>query len=268
MEYRNFDCEIADGCARLRLMGPGAPELGELCEEFVDLMLRLQDDNAVRVILIMDGDHAFELHHHLDGLSAARAEGQGFDTLAADDEVARRLVTLLGEMGKPVVAATRGDIRDYGLGFYAAADIRLATRSATFTAGNMTSGLLPGWGLCLTLSHLMGPGRALDFLWSGRTLPAEDAYGLGLVDRLVEETDWEDELDAMIARLRCLPQPGVRLAKLGIQQAASLDMTAMLDFEWESQQQCWASPETDEGMRAWQEDRDPVLDVPVAPEED
>jgi len=268
MDYRNFDCEIADGCARLRLIGPGAPELGELCEEFVDLMLRLQEDNAVRVILIMDGDHTFELHHHLDGLSADRPAGGGFDTLSADDEVARRLVTLVGELDKPVVAATRGEVRDFGLGFYLAADIRLATGSATFAAGDMTSGLLPGWGLIHTLPRLMGPGRALDFLWSGRTLSAGDAFERGLVDRLVEDADWEQELDALVARLRCLPQPGVRLAKLGIQQAANLDMTTMLDFEWEAQQQCWASRETDEGLRAWQEGRAPELAAPVAPEEE
>jgi enoyl-CoA hydratase/carnithine racemase len=114
----------------------------------------------------------------------------------------------------------------------------------------------------------MGPGRALDFLWSGRTLGAEEAYTHGLVDRLVDEADWEETLDTLANRLRNLPQPGLRLTKLGVQQAANLDMTTMLDFEWESQQQCWASRETDEGMRAWQEGRDPELSAPVAPEED
>ena len=47
-----------------------------------------------------------------------------------------------------------------------------------------------------------------------------------------------------------------------------LDMTAMLDYEWESQQQCWLSRETAEGLRAWQEGRDPELDAPTAAEDD
>ena len=268
MDYRNFDCEIADGCARLRLTGPGAPELGELCDEFVDLMLRLQEDNAVRVVAVTDGDHAFDLQHHLDGLSEAHPEGGGFDTLAADDEIARRLVTLIQETAKPVVAITRGDVRDFGLGFYLAADIRLAGPTASFTVGGLTTGVLPGWGLVHTLPRLMGPGRTLDFLWTGRTLGAEEAWRVGLVDRLLPDAAFEDEVDAFLERLRRVPQPAMRLLKLGVQQAAHLDMTTMLDYEWESQQQCWVSRETAEGLRAWQEGRDPQLDAPTAPEED
>ena len=42
----------------------------------------------------------------------------------------------------------------------------------------------------------------------------------------------------------------------------------MLSLEWEGQQQCWESLETTEGLRAWQEGRDPVLDSPVDEEED
>lgn len=268
MDYRNFDCEIADGSARVRLIGPGSPEMGELCDEFVDLMLRLQEDNAVRVVAVMDGDHAFDLHHHLDGLAEPQEDGGGFATLAADGEVARRLVTLIQETTKPVVAITRGDVRDFGLGFYLAADIRLAAPTASFCVTGQTTGVMPGWGLVHTLPRLIGPGRTLDFLWSGRVLGAAEAHRLGLVDRLLGDAAFEDEVDAYLERLRRLPQPAVRLLKLGVQQAAQLDMTAMLDYEWESQQQCWLSRETAEGLRAWQEGRDPELDAPTAAEDD
>jgi enoyl-CoA hydratase/carnithine racemase len=268
MDYRNFDCEIADGCARVRLVGPGCPEMGELCDEFVDLMLRLQEDNAVRVVAVMDGDHAFELHHHLDGLSEAAPAGGGFDTLAADEEISRRLVTLMHESGKPVVAITRGDVRDGGLGFYLAADIRLAAPTATFSVTGLTTGVLPGWGLIHVLPRLLGPGRTLDMMFTGRTVSAEEAHRLGLVDRLLGDGTFEEEVDAFLEQLRRLPQPAVRLVKLGVQQAANLDLTSMLDYEWESQQQCWVSRETAEGLRAWQEGRPPQLDLPTENPED
>ena len=90
MQYDNFDCEVADGCATVRLVGPGAPDLGAMCDEFVDLMLRLQEDRAARVILLTDGDHAFDLHRDLEGLAGSRGRGRGFELLAAEDEIARR----------------------------------------------------------------------------------------------------------------------------------------------------------------------------------
>ncbi len=268
MQYDNFDVEIADGCATVRLTGPGAPDLGALCDEFTDLMLRLQEDRAARVILLTDGDHAFDLHRDLDGLAEARRGGGGFEHLAAGDEIARRIVTLVGECPKPVVAATRGEIRNLGLGFYAAADIRLAGESATFTAPDMAGGLVAGWGLTLTLPRLMGPGRALDFLWSHRTVAAAEAAALGLVDRVIPEDQWEQELLALTGRLSQIPQPAVHLTKLAVQQAPSLDMTSMLAMEWETQQQCWDSDETSEGLRALQEGRTPRLEASTGPDED
>ena len=268
MQYDNFDCEVADGCATVRLIGPGAPDLGALCDEFVDLMLRLQEDRAARVILLTDGDHAFDLHRDLEGLASARSQGGGFEHLAAGDEIARKIVTLVSECPKPVLAATRGEIRNVGLGLFLAADIRVAGESATFTAPDMSLGLVGGWGLHLTLPRLLGPGRALEFMWSHRTVNAAEALRIGLVDRLLPEDQWEQELFALTRSLCLVPQPAVHLTKLAVQQAPVLDLTSMLAMEWESQQQCWDSDETSEGLRAWAEGREPRLEAATGPDGD
>lgn len=261
MEYQNFDCEIADGAARIRLIGPGAPQLSDLCDEFLDLSLRLQEDRAVRVILFTDGDHAFEFHHDLADLSQAHLQNEGLERLAADEDMGHKIVAMLADLPKPVVAATRGDIRNLGLGFYLAADIRLASPEATFTAADLAGGLLPGWGLTHILPRSIGPGRALEFLWSRRTLGAQEAHRIGLVDRLIPAQEWDQELDTLLDRLRSLPQPAVRLMKLAVQQSGTMDLTTMLSLEWEAQQQCWFSRETTEGLLAWQEGRRPELDL-------
>ena len=268
MQYDNFDCEVADGCATVRLIGPGAPDLGALCDEFIDLILRLQEDRAARVILLTDGDHAFDLHRDLESLAGARGHDSGFELLAAGDEISRKIVTVASECPKPIVTATRGEIRNLGLGLYLAADIRIASESATFTAPDMSTGLVAGWGLHLTLPRLLGPGRALEFLWSGRTVTGPEALQLGLVDRLLPDDQWEQELFALMQQLSQIPQPAVHLTKLAVQQAPVLDMTLMLAMEWESQQQCWDSDETSEGLRAWREGRAPHLEAATAPGED
>jgi hypothetical protein len=59
----------------------------------------------------------------------------------------------------------------------------------------------------------------------------------------------------------------VRLTKLATEQATILDLTSMLSVEWESQQQCWDSLETAEGLAAWEEGRTPQLGVSLEPED-
>ncbi len=268
MQYEHFDCEVRDGVAYLHLIGPSQPALGPLCDEYIDLMLRLQEDQAARVILMTDGDHAFELRRNIDGIAQARSGGRGFEAVSAQMDAARRVITLIEELEKPVVTATRGAIRSAGLGLFLASDVRIASSTATFTPPDLSCGLLPDWGLTAVLPQLIGPGRALDLLWSGRTLGAAEAGAIGLVDRIFEDSVWESELGEYMARLSQLPQPAFRLTKLAVQQAPQFDLTAMLSYEYEAQQQCWDSQETSEGLLARQEGRLPLLHAPLAEEEE
>lgn len=263
MQYDHFDVEVREGVARAELCGLGAPALGELGDEFLDLMLRLQTDSEARVVLVTDGDHTFDLPDCRDGLAPESDTANRQRLLTSDLESVRRIVTVIQELGKPVVMATRGAVRGAGLGFYMAGDLRLASVTATFRAPDLICGLLPDWGLTYTLPRLVGPGRALDIIWSHRTVGAEEAARIGLVDRLLEDAAWDDELAAYVARLAALPQPAVRLAKLAAQQAPQFDLTAMLSYEYEAQQLCLESRETAEGLAAWQEGRPPIYQPPI-----
>lgn len=267
MQYEHFDSEVRDGVAYLRLIGSAQPTLGSFCDECIDLMLRLQEDRAARVILLTDGDHAFSLRRNIDGFARARSDGAGLEAVVADMDSARRVITLIEEMDKPVVTATRGAISSAGLGLFLAGDVRIASTTATFTPSDLSCGMMPDWGLTAILPRLVGPGRALDLLWSGRTVGAREAGLIGLVDRVFADADWETEITAYMERLSRLPQPAFRLIKLAVQQAPRLDLTSMLSYEFEAQQQCWQSHETSEGLLARQEGRQPQFQIPIAEEE-
>ena len=190
------------------------------------------------------------------------------DTVAADLDTVRRVVTIVQESAKPVVAAVRGDVRDAGFGLLAAVDIRLAAPTATFTPPDMRTGLLPDWGLTHFLPRLIGTGHTLELLWSGRTVTAEEAHRLGLVDRLLAADTWDAELDAFCRRLAAVPQPALRLSKLVVQQANQFDTTSALSLEYEAQQQCWESRETAAGLAARVEGRDVDLSAPLDTRDD
>jgi enoyl-CoA hydratase/carnithine racemase len=97
---------------------------------------------------------------------------------------------------------------------------------------------------------------------------ATEANKLGLVDRLIEPERWDEDLDNLMVRMRSLPQPVLHLTKLGVQNASTMDATTMLSFDWEGQQQCWASRETAEGLQAAAEGRSARFDIATADEED
>jgi enoyl-CoA hydratase/carnithine racemase len=268
VNYENFDCEIRDGVATVTFISPDIPSLADLCDEFVDLLLRLQDDAAVRAVVVSDGLRPFDFNPGVESIAQERCEGEAFTALAPHIDSARRLVTAIQEFGKPLCAAATGSVREAGFGLFLAADFRVASTSATFAAPDVGRGLLPDWGLTHTLPRLVGPSRTLELLWSGRTVGAEEAARMGLVDRVVPDEQWDDEIEQLAQRLCSLPQPAVRLAKLATQQASQFDLTSMLSFEFEAQQQCWDSRETTEGMAAFLDDRSPDFRVPTPETED
>jgi len=82
MQYEHFDCDIRDGIAHIRLIGPDAPLPAAMCDEFLDLLLRLQDDNAVRVLLVTDGDNSFDLIRHLTLYHSPNGSNEDFEAQA------------------------------------------------------------------------------------------------------------------------------------------------------------------------------------------
>ena len=137
--------------------------------------------------------------------------------------------------------------------------------------------------LILNLSLSFNPFYKLSFAHA-----AAESGLLGLLsrgpmslDRIVAEISPESESREV---LQALLRLGIRLRqvkktrkgyslkglsrKLAMQQNVNLDFTSMLALEWESQQMCWTSPETAEGMRAYQDGRPPELTADTDPEED
>lgn len=268
MNYDHIDCEVRDGTATLTLLGAAAPSLQELCDELTDALLRLQEDRAARVILLTDAGAPFDTAMDLRGAAEAQAADGDMAGAAVELEAVRRLVTLMQETGKPVVAAVAGDVRDAGFGLVMAADVRLAADTATFTAQDLRHGLLADWGLTLTLPRIVGQSRALELLWSGRSLDASEAHALGLIDRLLPAAGYEDAVELFCRRLAQIPQPALQLTKLAVQQSAQFDMTTMLSLEYEAQQRCWESRETAAGMNAVLDGRDPDFGVKTEDDDD
>ncbi len=173
--------EVAGGIAQVTLNRPEAlnawtPELGAA---YFDCLEEADRSPDVRAIVVTGAGRGFCAGADFKHLQSIGPSGNG----PTRDPRPQSLPTTLR---KPVIAAINGACA--GLGFVMAmmCDLRFAAAGAKFTTAFARRGLIAEYGLAWVLPRLIGPGKALDLLLSGRTFTAEEAYQLGLVERLTE----------------------------------------------------------------------------------
>lgn len=103
-----------------------------------------------------------------------------------DDEELRGLFSYLLAQPKPIIAAVNGVAAGGGFVLATMCDLRFASTAASFISIFTKRGLIAEHGTTWTVPRLVGVGHALDLLWSSRRVDAEEAYRIGLVERLVE----------------------------------------------------------------------------------
>lgn len=160
---------------------------------------------------------------------------------------------------KPLVAAVRGGAIGGGLGLALAADFRVVTPASRFHANFASIGLYPGFAITATLPALVGAQRASDLLLTARRVDGEEAFRLGLADRLVDaDTLDESALDfcQSIAANAPLALSNIRgaLRRVDEQQAR-----AAMAQEIEQQNKLFDTEDFKEGIRASVERRPPVF---------
>jgi enoyl-CoA hydratase len=183
MAYETILYEASEGVARITLNRPqvlnalNARMIGELGEA----METAARDAAVRVILLTGaGEKAFAAGADIGEL--ARLDPvEAVETSRRGQQVTRRMETL----GKPIIAAVNGFALGGGCELAMACTIRIASATAKFGQPEVNLGIIPGYGGTQRLTRLVGKGRALDLVLTGRIIPAEEAREMGLVSQVV-----------------------------------------------------------------------------------
>ncbi|MFJ9819463.1 enoyl-CoA hydratase/isomerase family protein [Streptomyces sp. NPDC101151] len=191
--------EVSDGLATITLNRPEAMNALNI-ETKVALREAAESaagDTAVRAILLTAaGDRAFcvgqDLKEHIGLLASDRETGSGH-TMSTVKEHYNPIVKALAGAPKPVVAAVNGVAAGAGFGFALAADYRVAADTAAFNTSFAGVALTADSGISWTLPRVVGPGRAADLLLFPRSISAQDALELGIVNRLVPSAELRAE---------------------------------------------------------------------------
>ncbi|MBH0121253.1 enoyl-CoA hydratase/isomerase family protein [Rhodococcus sp. HM1] len=152
--------------------------IGALADTFEELS---QDAQCRAIVLCSEGKHFCAGANFQGGNRKPRYDA---DRVHTYDQAQR-----LFEQPLPVVAAIQGAAIGGGLGLALAADFRIGSSRARFSANFAAIGFHHGFGLTETLPAVTGQQRALEMLMTGRNVGAEEAMNIGLLDRLVPESE-------------------------------------------------------------------------------
>ena len=149
----------------------------------------------------------------LNEMTGGARQSDQFEDLAAEpgnpDQDPNFQVTLsyLLGIGKPVLAAVNGAAAGMGFCYALYSDMRFVERSAKLTTSFSQRGLVAEHGASWMLPRLLGPSRALDLLWTSKRVQGEEAYRIGLADRLCEDGESVADAKAYINELAASAAP-------------------------------------------------------------
>lgn len=220
----------------------------ETYETLAKIWREFRDDAALRVAILTGvGERAFSAGSDIKANYVERP----------DEEPQNILFPLLFDLYKPIIAAINGHANGGGLEQALCCDIRVAAEHAQFGLGEVRLGWLPGAGGTQRLPRLIPLGRALEMLYTGNRIGAQEALRLGLVDYVVPMSQLMSKCEEIATEI-CKSAP---LAVQKIKQAAlrGLDMSLADGLKLERELYNWLQGTEDarEGAKAFAEKRSP-----------
>lgn len=158
---------------------------------------------------------------------------------------------------KPIVAAVHGSAIGAGLGLALVADFRVTCKEARLAANFCAMGYHPGFGMTATLPRVIGHQRARWLLLTGKRIPGEEAYAIGLADRLVPQEEVRQVAQQMAAELAKAGPLGVQAARETLNLGFVDEFRAATEREMFQQSALRETNDYKEGVKAGFDRREP-----------
>jgi enoyl-CoA hydratase len=215
----------------------------------------LAEDEGVRAIVLTGaGEKAFVAGADIKELAA--------QTPVSGRELARRgqrFFTRIEQLGKPVIAAINGFALGGGCELALACTFRFAADTAKIGLPEITLGLLPGYGGSVRLPRLIGKARAMEMILTGKPVTADEAFRVGLVNRVVPAASLLSEAKAFAADLAAKAPIALRYAMQSVERGLEMPFDEALESEATLFGLVASTADMREGTTAFLEKRKPVF---------
>ena len=226
----------------------------EIVGEIGDAIAEAGKSDARALIITGAGDRAFSA-----GADIKELYGRNLSEQKASAHRGQRLFAQLDDIPIASIALINGYAFGGGMELALACTYRLATPNAKMGLPEIKLGLIPGYGGTIRLPRLIGEGRALDLVMTGRTVGSEEAERIGLVSKIL---DGNAPMDAAIAYARqftCYSLPVLKLARESVMRALDVSVLEGLKIEADLNTLAFQTEDSLEGMNAFVDKRDAVF---------
>jgi enoyl-CoA hydratase/carnithine racemase len=227
----------------------------------------LREDPEIRALVVIGNGRAFSSGIDTTvftggGGADAIQEGDDAGTRHNDPQVdgimrTQEAYSWLADAQYPTIAAVRGYALGAGLQCALACDIRVFAHGTSVGLLEHKYGILPDLGGTQRLPRVVGANKAKELIWTAARIDAEEAYRIGLCERLVDDAALEDEVTALATAIAGQPPLAVQGAKRAVDAAARLPVNEGLVVEAEEQAVCLQSADMREAITAFVEKRTP-----------
>src|SRR5499427_5826294 len=226
----------------------------DMMRDLDDSILEARLDEDVHAIVVRGaGEKFFCAGAKIKMLQSATPEFRYFFSLHGNETLMR-----IENTQKLVIAAINGHAVGGGLEIALACDIRVAKRGpATLGLPEINLGLLPGMGGTQRLPRLVGKGRGLEMLATGKTISVDEALAIGLVNHVFDEERFVEKVLEYAAQFTppAKAAKAVGLIKRSVQTGLELPQTEALALERELLQRLFESADAEEGLKAYSQKR-------------
>jgi 2-(1,2-epoxy-1,2-dihydrophenyl)acetyl-CoA isomerase len=229
---------------------------GALGDELLDAIRSVAGDDEVRAVVLTGAGRAFSSGADLRDVSSRERTPDGHvDLRSLLNERYHPIITTIRTMPKPVLAAVNGPAVGIGLSLALASDLVVATESAYLMLAFVNIGLVPDGGSSLFVPTRVGLARAAEMAMLGERVTAAQALEWGLINRVIPDAEFADEVAALRDRLASGPTRSYAGTKRQLNHWLYTRMDEQLAFEADIQQEMAASGDFAEGVAAFIEKR-------------
>jgi enoyl-CoA hydratase len=254
MELKNLLIEKNEGICTVKINNPQTLNSlnSEVLAELEYTFDQIREDNEIQIVVLTGEGKAFVAGADIAYMSKLNpAEAKKFS------EDGSRLFRKIETLNKVVIAAVNGYALGGGCELAMACDIRIASIKAKFGQPEVGLGIIPGFSGTQRLARLIGMGRAKELIFTGLHIDAEEAYRVGLVNKVTDKDNLMEETYKMVDKIKSNSRIALNYAKESINRGTETDIETGISYESNMFGLCFASEDQNEGMTAFLEKRHP-----------